>query len=60
MQQFPFQTGLQGQSHSYMVPINPSEPSEIVVLPLRFLKRRQKDEVQLTGRVAFLETPCEV
>lgn len=54
MQQFHFQTELQGQSHSCTVPLNPSEPSEIV-LPLR-----QKDEVQLTRRVAFLETPREV
>lgn len=42
---------------SYMVPLNLSQPSEIVVLPLRFLKRRQKYEVQLTLRVVFLETP---
>lgn len=43
-----------------MWPLNPSEPSEIVVLPLRFLKTRQKYEVQLTRGVAFLETPREV
>lgn len=43
-----------------MVPLNPSELSEIVVLPLRFLKMRQKYEVQLTHRVVFLGMPPEV